>query len=227
MMVGGSALQRATLIVQAQPFDKIVHFDIAPHPEDHIAGVTDIHRQLLKTIFSTAMRKAAQLTQNHDVIEATRVIQRALTGRNHTLSPFQQPPQNLRLIEPKTGARPRESELPRTVAENASAGLQDSRPKQKQVLAERVKRPLGEVLTLLRQSNRPSIAPSGKPLWESPIPPSVPVPEGAAFLARFFSCAAGSRDYKVYVPGHAHGRERSFAYNASRLHPRPRRFRVG
>jgi poly(hydroxyalkanoate) depolymerase family esterase len=155
----------------------------------------------MKTIFSTAMRKAAQLTQNHNVIEATRVIQRALTERNHTLSPFQQP-----LIEPKTGARPRESELPRTVAENASAGLQDSRPKQ--VLAERVKRPLGEVLTLLRQGNRPSIAPSAKPLWESPIPRSVPVPEGAAFLTRTFSCAAGSRDYKVYVPGHAHGRER-------------------
>ena len=160
----------------------------------------------MKTIFSTAMRKAAQLTQNHNVIEATRVIQRALTGRNHTLSPFQQPPQNLRLIEPKTGARPRESEPPRTVAENASAGLQDSRPKQ--VLAERVKRPLGEVLTLLRQGIRPSIAPSAKPLWESPIPPSVPVPEGAAFLTQIFSCAAGSRDYKVYVPGHAHGRER-------------------
>jgi poly(hydroxyalkanoate) depolymerase family esterase len=159
----------------------------------------------MKTIFSTAMHKAAQLTQDHNVIEATRVIQRALTGRNHTLSPFQQLPQNLRLIEPKAGARPRESELPRTVAANASAGLQDSRPKQ--VLGERVKRPLGEVLTLLRQGNRPSIAPGAKRLWESPLPPSAPAPEGAAFVTRIFSCAAGSRDYKVYVPGHAHGRE--------------------
>jgi poly(hydroxyalkanoate) depolymerase family esterase len=34
------------------------------------------------------------------------------------------------------------------------------------------------------------------------------VPPGAAFLTKTFSCAAGSRDYKVYVPGHAHGRKR-------------------
>ena len=32
------------------------------------------------------------------------------------------------------------------------------------------------------------------------------VPEGAAYLARSFACAAGSRDYKVYVPSGARGR---------------------
>ena len=34
-------------------------------------------------------------------------------------------------------------------------------------------------------------------------PPTVPVPEGAAYLARSFTGAAGARDYKVYVPKRA------------------------
>jgi poly(hydroxyalkanoate) depolymerase family esterase len=32
------------------------------------------------------------------------------------------------------------------------------------------------------------------------------VPQGAAYLMRTFTCDAGSRDYKVYVPSHAQGR---------------------
>jgi poly(hydroxyalkanoate) depolymerase family esterase len=40
-------------------------------------------------------------------------------------------------------------------------------------------------------------------LWKAP---AVAVPEGAAYLRRTFACAAGSRDYKVYVPSGAEGR---------------------
>ena len=36
--------------------------------------------------------------------------------------------------------------------------------------------------------------------------PAVAAPEGAAWLDRSFSCPAGARDYKVYVPSSAHGR---------------------
>ena len=32
------------------------------------------------------------------------------------------------------------------------------------------------------------------------------MPDGAAYLTRTFTCEAGSRDYKVYVPSHAEGR---------------------
>ncbi|MGI8569497.1 MAG: extracellular catalytic domain type 1 short-chain-length polyhydroxyalkanoate depolymerase [Methylocella sp.] len=48
------------------------------------------------------------------------------------------------------------------------------------------------------------------PLRKSPISPPIapPLPEGAAFLTRTFSCAAGSRDYKVYLPSHVNGRKR-------------------
>jgi poly(hydroxyalkanoate) depolymerase family esterase len=158
----------------------------------------------MKTIFSTALRNAAQFTQSQPVIEATRAIQRALAGRNSARSPDPQPAGNLRPIAPKAGARPAESEPPN--AGNAGAGWRELLPIQAiQGRAERVKRPLGEVLTLLRRANRPSLAPSAKPR-KSPIAP--PLPEGAAFLTKTFSCAAGSRDYKVYIPGHARGGKR-------------------
>ncbi|HEX3494288.1 MAG TPA: PHB depolymerase family esterase [Methylocella sp.] len=154
----------------------------------------------MKTIFDTAMRNAAKLTRRQHVIEATRVIQRALSGRNPA-APMEQPPaRNLRLIEPKAAARPAESEQP--IAGNASAGWRELPPTRG---LSRPARPLGEVLTLLRRANRPGLAPSAKPLKKAPV---APLPEGAAFLTKTFSCAAGSRDYKVYIPRHAHGRKR-------------------
>ena len=154
----------------------------------------------MKTIFNTAMRNAAKLTQSQHVVEATRAIQRALAGRNPAHLPDRQPAGSLRLIEPEAGARPAEIEQP--VAGNASAGWRELVPTRG--LA-RAARPLGEVLTLLRQANRPALAPSTKPR-KSPIAP--PVPPGAAFLTKTFSCAAGSRDYKVYIPSHVNGRKR-------------------
>lgn len=157
----------------------------------------------MKTILSTAMRNAAKLVQTQQVIEATRVIQRALAGHDPAPSPDQQPASNLPLIEPKPGARP--ADRKRTLTGNANAGLRNI--SRERAFAERTKRPLGEVLTLLRQAQLPGFAPGAKPLAESPVIP--PVPEGAAFLTRLFSSAAGSRDYKVYIPGHKHGRRRA------------------
>jgi poly(hydroxyalkanoate) depolymerase family esterase len=143
----------------------------------------------MKTIFTTAMRNAAKLAQSQHVVEATRAIPHALEGRDSARSPDPQPAGNLRRIEPEPG--------------HASAAWGELRPTRG--LA-RATRPLGEVLTLLRRANRPSLAPSAKPLRKSPIAP--PVPDGAAFLTRTFSCAAGSRDYKVYLPSHVIGRKR-------------------
>jgi poly(hydroxyalkanoate) depolymerase family esterase len=155
----------------------------------------------MKTIFSTAIHNAAKLAQNQHVIEATRVIQRALAGRNPAPAPDQQPAGDLQRIEPEAGARPAEREQPS--AGNASAGWREFLPPRG--LA-RAARPLGEVLTLLRRANRPGLAPGALPLGDAPIAP--PLPAGAAFLTKTFSCAAGSRDYKIYIPGHTHGRKR-------------------
>lgn len=140
----------------------------------------------MKITLSSALRNAAKLTQSQPVIEATRAIQRALSGRNPA---------------PVTEQQRAASEGLQTTAGNASAGW--GLPTQG--LA-RATRPLGEVLTLLRRANRPDLVPRAKPLRKPPIAP--PVPPGAAFLTRTFGCAAGSRDYKIYIPGHARGRKR-------------------
>ncbi len=52
----------------------------------------------MRTVFSTAKRQATQLTCEQNVIEATRLIQRAL-GRGHALSPDEQSRESSRSIE--------------------------------------------------------------------------------------------------------------------------------
>ena len=160
----------------------------------------------MKSVFSTAMRQATQLTRAQNMIEATRVIQRALSGRGHAAPPVDQSRESARLIA-----------LPTNVAESlevfepaqqdvriASARLRDATPERGP--AARMRRPLGEVLKLLRQADLPSFGLDSAPLAKFRNAPPVPVPDGAAYLTRAFTCEAGSRDYKVYVPSHADGR---------------------
>ena len=161
----------------------------------------------MKSVFSTAIRQATQLTRAQNVIEATRVIQRALSGRGHAVSPGEPSPENSRLIA-----------LPTDVAESfevfepaqqdariASAGLPgaaaDRRP------AGRMRRSLGEVLKLLRQADLPSFGLDSAPLAKFRKTPPVTVSDGAAYLTRTFACEAGSRDYKLYIPSHMDGRK--------------------
>ena len=110
----------------------------------------------MKNVLSIAMRRATQLTRKQNVIEATRVIKRALSGQDHTLSPDEQSAERSRLIELQTNVA--ESlgafEQPRQDVGNASACLRDA-PAERRPSA-RMKRPLGEVLTLLRQGDLPS-----------------------------------------------------------------------
>src|SRR5271165_379546 len=103
--------------------------------------------------FSAAMRQAAQLTRAQKLMEATRLIQCALTGRR-PIAPDIQPFESARFLAP----RPQE---PETAPENtpqtaiavepqpaASARASDAKIRP----AGRARRPLGEVLTLLRQA---------------------------------------------------------------------------
>ena len=50
--------------------------------------------------FSAAMRRALQLTRAQNVMEATRVIQRALTGRGRAAPPPMSRSQGARLLAP-------------------------------------------------------------------------------------------------------------------------------
>jgi poly(hydroxyalkanoate) depolymerase family esterase len=136
----------------------------------------------MKTIFSTAMRKATNLAKNQHVIEATRVIQSVLGGQGH--GRHRQP------MGQEASDSPNWSGAPMTG--NANAQAASSSLAQEPARA----KPLGEVLALLQRVNR--LAPAGKPFGQPAISP--PVPAGASYVSKIFSCAAGARDYKVYVP---------------------------
>jgi len=124
-----------------------------------------------------AILEATRLTGARDLAGATRLIQQALSGSG----PEPEPETNItthRLLEgPGGAARHKESAGP----------ARSARPR----------KPLAEALDLLRTFKPPRIDLGGLPLARHPHPP---VPDGAAYLTRSFSCAAGSRDYKLYAP---------------------------
>jgi poly(hydroxyalkanoate) depolymerase family esterase len=159
----------------------------------------------MKTDFGAAIRRATQLTREQNAVEATRVIQRALSGRGHAASPGGQSPETGRLLELRTGELSRGFETPpqedRIASPRSRNAATERRP------AARVRRPLGEVLKLLRQADLPSFGLDSAPFVKARGAPTAPVPDGAAYLTRSFACAAGSRDYKVYVPSRADGRK--------------------
>lgn len=155
--------------------------------------------------FAAAMRQAAQLTRQRNLIEATRVIQRALSGWGRAASSVDSLPESSRLIAPlnaSEAAGAAEPPLRNARMESARGGNTpgEGRP------SGRMRRPLGEALNLLRQADRSGFGPRSAPLARLRKAPPVPVPEGAAYLTRTFACEAGSRDYKVYVPSPADGR---------------------
>lgn len=158
----------------------------------------------MKIDFGAAMRQALQLTRAQDLMEATKVIQRALAGMDHPPAPATDrprarapalpPPQVSETADPN--APPAEP----APATSAAEALAPRRP------SGRTRRPLGEVVRVLRKVELAGLrrGPAAAPSFVKP--PTVAAPEGAAYLARSFACAAGARDYKVYVPSGARGR---------------------
>jgi poly(hydroxyalkanoate) depolymerase family esterase len=179
----------------------------------------------MKTVFSTVMRQATQLTRAQNVIEATRLIKRALSGRDHALSPDEWPPKSARLIERQAHAAEGGFEPPRQDAGTARASSPDALSEPR--YAARMKKPLGEVLKLLRQADLPSFNPGAVPFVKLRKAPTVPVPDGAAYLTKTFTCEAGSRDFKIYVPSHKFGRKRPLIIMLHGCTQNPDDFAVG
>jgi poly(hydroxyalkanoate) depolymerase family esterase len=161
----------------------------------------------MKSVFSSAMRQATQLTRAQKVIEATQMIQRDLSGRGQTVSPGEPSPENSGLIALPTkvaegfevfGPNPQDARITSVGSPDAGA---DRRP------AARMRRPLGEILKLSRQADLPSFGLGSAPFAKFRKTPPVTVPDGAAYLTRTFACEAGSRDYKLYIPSHMDGRK--------------------
>jgi poly(hydroxyalkanoate) depolymerase family esterase len=71
--------------------------------------------------------------------------------------------------------------------------------------ATRVRMPLAESLARLRSGEFPNLGLSPDALARLGKRATVHVPEGASYLSRNFSCQAGVRPYKVYVPSRSRG----------------------
>jgi poly(hydroxyalkanoate) depolymerase family esterase len=151
--------------------------------------------------FADAMRTAMTLTRNQRLLEAARVIQSALSGREpvSSESPSEARAPHLaienkvidltaEIIEPETRA-PAERQ--------ANTRLDQSRPSR--IAAWDAGR-LGKALARLRRTTHPRFSLDGLTLRRPRK--ALEIPEGAQFLSRSFACAAGSRSYKLYIPRH-------------------------
>ncbi len=153
----------------------------------------------MKTDLGATMGHALQLTRAGNVIEATRVIRLALASADGAAPPADEPPERALLPPPasQSGAAGVAESRPQgepTSAASAGAPAPQRRP------SGRPRQPLGEVLKLLRRGKVSGFRPGPAPSPGLQKLPTVPVPEGAAYLTRSFASAAGARDYTVYVP---------------------------
>jgi poly(hydroxyalkanoate) depolymerase family esterase len=150
--------------------------------------------------FADAMRAAMNLTRDQKLIDATRVIQSALSGRESVPSESANEAASIRLaIEPHVIDLTAEVIAPEMIA---STEL-DSDPRSEQSQPSRIAAgdagPLGMALTKLGDNELPRFSlldglTVGRPRK------ALEIPEGAQFLSRSFACAAGSRNYKLYIP---------------------------
>jgi poly(hydroxyalkanoate) depolymerase family esterase len=139
----------------------------------------------MTTNFAAAMRRAALATRACDPVEATRIIQDALaqqTGFQQSAAGPKRPP-SLRLIDPG--------------AEIIPSSRTQHAPVQR--------KPLGNVLRILKEG-RSRFRAFDTLRNRSVGTPPPPIADGAQFIARSFTCTAGARSYKLYIPASASSR---------------------
>ena len=146
--------------------------------------------------FGDGMRAAMRLIQAKKLMQATRVIQSALSGRDQPTPPAA-PAGTVRAIESRVidlTAEVVEPEATNVAEGGAGIAPELSLPPSAALWARR----MGEMV--------PSHGDLGLPRFNLDAlkvarpKKIVEVPDGAQFLRRSFACAAGSRDYKLYIP---------------------------
>ena len=152
--------------------------------------------------FADAMRAAMNLTRDQKLIEATLVIQSALSG-GHPV-PSESPSEAAAIslaIENHVidlTAEVIEPEMMASAELEADTRSEQSQPSRIAAWAG----PLGEALPTLRHTDFPRF--SLDALAGVRPRKALEIPDGAQFLSRSFACAAGSRNYKLYIPRRSH-----------------------
>lgn len=177
--------------------------------------------------FAAAMRRAGRSTRAGKLRDATRIIQAALAGHGrsgqHIPAPDLRASRQTQTAARQSGVLELEAQaIERTTrlhtdersALDAGGSVEDSPASagaNKFARAQRLRRPLGEVVEALRRNPMGSDALGSLPgvtlpgARRSSFPP---LPEGACYVARSFTCAAGTRGYKLYIPASAGERPR-------------------
>ena len=146
--------------------------------------------------FGDGMRAAMRLIQAKKLMQATRVIQSALSGRDQPTPPAA-PAGTVRAIESRVIDLTAEVVEPEaTNVAEGGAGIAPglSLPPSAALWARR----MGEMVPPHGDLGLPRF--NLDALKVARPTKIVEVPDGAQFLSRSFACAAGSRDYKLYVP---------------------------
>ena len=141
--------------------------------------------------FAAAMRAATKLTRAQKLMEATRVIQSALLlGRAQT-EPEDEPGVEGQAIE-------------KVMIDSTPDGTRAAIAGTAQAVP--VRWPVGDVAATLGQARLPSFGLDGL----ARVRPRKPleIPDGAQYLSRSYACAAGRRNYKLYVPHRQHAGRR-------------------
>ena len=159
--------------------------------------------------FPDALRAAISLTRVQKLMDATRVIQRALSGgENLRPEPSSQDPVERRAIESQViesrviqsqvidlTAEAIEPDRLKALSSKPQSRSEASTPLKSTAWAERLP---GELMAALGQSGLPRVSLEG--LAGMKARKALEIPDGAQFLTRSFACPAGSRSYKLYVP---------------------------
>ncbi|MGI8725479.1 MAG: extracellular catalytic domain type 1 short-chain-length polyhydroxyalkanoate depolymerase [Methyloceanibacter sp.] len=159
--------------------------------------------------FAAAIRASLDLTTAQKLAEATRVIQETLAGRGAGPREGASEPQSMRraiehhvvdLTADSIEAESTTERAPRADARSPSwtpPGGTWTPPG-----ATWAARPAGGIVETLRQSGLQQLNLNLNGLAVTKARKRIEIPEGAQFLSRNFTCAAGSRNYRLYIPRH-------------------------
>ncbi len=148
--------------------------------------------------FADAMRAAIHLTRAQRLAEATRVIQHALAGREQTVPGEVVEVPAIDHAPAGTGAT--------LLAIAGPAGAVPDAPPQRRVRSSKTARPLDQMVA---EFSRPELSTFPLNAFKGlKARKPLEIPDGGQFLSHSFACAAGSRDYRLYVPSDRGGGKR-------------------